>query len=130
MGELKEKMARDLALRNLAAGTQKQYLSCCCNFVRYHMVTPRKLGLGDIKDFLGQLLREAASPQKIKMHVAGIKFLYGTTLDRQQVADKIPWPKVADTHAMRIGQRVTWRGAREKPGHRRVISRSRTALNS
>ncbi|TXT43654.1 MAG: putative integrase/recombinase y4qK [Limisphaerales bacterium] len=96
MGELKEKMARDLALRNLAAGTQKQYLSCCCNFVRYHMVSPRKLGLGDIKDFLGQLLREAASPQKLKMHVAGIKFLYGTTLDRQQVADKIPWPKVAD----------------------------------
>lgn len=94
MGELKEKMARDLALRNLAAGTREQYLACCCNFVRYHMVSPRKLGLGDIKDFLGQLLREAASPEKLKMHVAGIRFLYGTTLDRPQVAAKIPWPKV------------------------------------
>lgn len=94
MGELYLKMAQDLKIRNLAAGTQEHYLRCCSNFVRYHMVSPRKLGLGDIKDFLGQLLREGASPQKLKMHVAGLKFLYGTTLDRQQVADKIPCPKV------------------------------------
>lgn len=96
MGELYLKMAQDLKIRNLAPGTQKHYLDCCINFTRYHMVSPRKLGLGDIKDFLGQLLREAASPQKLKMHVAGLKFLYGTTLDRPQVAAKIPWPKVAD----------------------------------
>jgi site-specific recombinase XerD len=28
------------------------------------------------------------------MHVAGLKFLYGVTLDSKAVAEKIPWPKV------------------------------------
>ena len=29
-----------------------------------------------------------------KMNVAGVKFLYGVTLDRAKVAERIPWPKV------------------------------------
>ncbi|HUJ74533.1 MAG TPA: tyrosine-type recombinase/integrase [bacterium] len=47
-----------------------------------------------MKDYLGQLVREGASPEKLKMQVAGIKFLYEVTLDRPSVAVKIPWPKV------------------------------------
>jgi site-specific recombinase XerD len=34
------------------------------------------------------------SVERLKMHVAGLKFLYGVTLDRPEVADKLPWPKV------------------------------------
>lgn len=37
---------------------------------------------------------QGASPEKLKMHVAGLKFLYGGTLDLEKVAEKIPWPKV------------------------------------
>jgi integrase/recombinase XerD len=94
MGELYRKMERDLAIKNLAPVTRKEYLRCCCKFVRYHMRLPREMGVSEIKDFLGQLVREGAGPETLKMHVAGVKFLYGITLDRQQVADKIPWPKV------------------------------------
>ncbi len=94
MGELYQKMQLDLAIKNLAPVTRKEYLRCCCNYVRYHMRSPRAMGVSDIKDFLGQLVREGAGPETLKMHVAGVKFLYGVTLDRQQVADKIPWPKV------------------------------------
>jgi hypothetical protein len=39
MGALYNKMARDLALKNLAVTTQKEYLRCCCHFVRYHMTS-------------------------------------------------------------------------------------------
>jgi site-specific recombinase XerD len=94
MGELYRKMERDLAIKNLAPVTRKEYLRCCCKFVRYHMRSPREMGVSEIKDFLRQLVREGAGPETLKMHVAGVKFLYGITLDRQQVADKIPWPKV------------------------------------
>jgi site-specific recombinase XerD len=52
------------------------------------------MGLGEIKDYLGQMVREGAGPEKLKMHVAGLKFLYGITLDRQGIVEKIPWPKV------------------------------------
>jgi integrase/recombinase XerD len=94
MGELYQKMAQDLAIKNLAAGTREQYLRCCCRFVRYHMLSPKEMGLTEIKDFLGQLARAGSSPETLKMHVAGLKFLYAVTLDREEVADKIPWPKV------------------------------------
>ena len=52
------------------------------------------MGLGEIKDYLGQLVREGAGPEKLEMHVAGLRFLRGTTLDREEIAKKIPWPKV------------------------------------
>jgi integrase/recombinase XerD len=94
MGELYQKMSQDLAIKNLAEGTREQYLRCCCVFARYHMRSPREMGLGEIKDYLGQLVREGAGPEKLKMHVAGLKFLYGITLDREEIAKKIPWPKV------------------------------------
>lgn len=94
MGELYLKMARDLAIKNAVPGTCRQYLRCCRLFAAYHMVSPRELGLEEIKQYLGHLLETGASPQTLKMHVAGLKFLYGLTLDRKDVADKIPWPKV------------------------------------
>lgn len=95
MGELRDRMARDLALRNLATGTQTQYLQCCCRFVRYHMKSPLKLGEADIKEYLHRLLLAGGSAEKLKMHVAGLKFLYGVTLNRPEVVARIPWPKVA-----------------------------------
>jgi integrase/recombinase XerD len=94
MGELYQKMAQDLAIKNLAAGTRDQYLRCCSEFARYHMRSPREMGLAEIKDYLGRLVCQGASPEKLKMHVAGLKFLYGVTLDREEIVKKIPWPKV------------------------------------
>jgi len=94
MGELYQKMEQDLAIKNLAPVTRKEYLRCCCGFARYHMRSPREMGLTEIKDYLGQMVRQGASPETLKMHSAGLKFLYGITLDRKQIAEKIPWPKV------------------------------------
>ena len=94
MGATKEKMARDLALRNLAERTRGEYLRCCCAFVRYYMKPPEELGETAIKEFLAHLLLRGAGPETLKMHVAGLKFLYGVTLDRPKVADRLLWPKV------------------------------------
>lgn len=88
------RMAQDLRLKNLAEATQKEYLRCCCVFVRYHMISPRDLGERAIKDFLGHLQMKGAGPETLKMSVAALKFLYGVTLDRPKVAERLPWPKV------------------------------------
>lgn len=95
MGELYQRMARDLAIKNLAERTREEYLRCCTLFAGYHMVSPRELGAEEVKQYLGHLLERGASPEKLKMHIAGLKFLYGVTLDRAEVVAKIPWPKVA-----------------------------------
>jgi integrase/recombinase XerD len=94
MGELYQTMERDLKLKNLAAKTRKEYLRCCSGFVRYHMKSPRELGESAIKEYLFHLQLKGAGPETLKMHVAGLKFLYGVTLNRPKVADRLPWPKV------------------------------------
>jgi site-specific recombinase XerD len=92
--ELYQMMTRDLALKNLAERTRTEYLRCCWNYAHYHWRSPREMGLPEIKEFLGHLVMKGATPETVKMHVAGLCFLYGTTLDRPEVAAKIPWPKV------------------------------------
>jgi integrase/recombinase XerD len=94
MGELYNRMARDLKLKNLAIGTQSQYLTCCRRFAAYHWRSPAKMGLEEVKEFLGHLMAGSGSVERLKMHIAGLKFLYGVTLDRPEVADRLPWPKV------------------------------------
>lgn len=94
MGELYQRMERDLKLKNLATVTQQKYLRCCCNFVRFHMKSPRDLGETGIKEYLAHLQLRGAGPETLKLNIAGLKFLYGVTLDRPKVAERLPWPKV------------------------------------
>jgi len=94
MGELYQRMAQDLKLKNLAATTQAEYLRCCSGFARYHMKSPAELGETAIKEYLSHLQLRGAGPETLKMNVAGLKFLYGVTLDRPKVAARLLWPKV------------------------------------
>ncbi len=94
MGELYQKMARDLKLKNLATTTQSEYLRCCFRFARYHMKSPTEMGEAAVKEYLAHLQLKGAGPETLKMNVAGLKFLYGVTLDRPTVAARLPWPKV------------------------------------
>ena len=94
MSELRDRMARDLALRNLAEKTRHEYLRCCRAFAGYHMKSPVELGETALKQYLAHLQLRGAGPETLKMNVAGLKFLYGVTLDRPKVAERLLWPKV------------------------------------
>jgi integrase/recombinase XerD len=94
MGELCQKMELDLKLRNLAKSTREQYLACCRRYSAYHMRSPREMGVEEAKEFLGHLLVCGGGVGQLKMHVAGLRFLYGITLGRPEVAEQLPWPKV------------------------------------
>lgn len=94
MGVLYDRMSRDLKLKNYSEATQEKYLRCCSDFVRYHMKPPTELGESAMKEYLAHLQMRGAGPETLKMNVAGLKFLYGVTLDRPKVADRLLWPKV------------------------------------
>ena len=95
MGRLYDRMMRDMQLKNLAAVTQEQYVRPCRGLAAYHMKCPDELGEEEVKEYLEHVRRAGASPEKLKMQVAGLKFLYGVTLNRPEVAERLPWPKVA-----------------------------------
>jgi len=94
MGALCQKMMLDMQLKNLAAGTQEQYVRPCRALAAFHMRSPAELGEEEIKEYLAHLLSMDVGPETLKMQVAGLKFLYGVTLNRPEVANRLPWPKV------------------------------------
>lgn len=95
MGQIRERMIADLELRGYRENTKEGYLRCATNFVAHYMVSPTKLGEEEIRNFLLHLKKvQGAGWATIKMHVAGIKFLYNHTLRRPEEVVRIPWPKV------------------------------------
>lgn len=97
MGKLRDDMAKDLALRNLAPKTRSHYLGCAYNFVKHFNKPPTQMGLEEVRDFLVALEKNGSGPERRKMHAAALKFLYGVTLGRPEVAAAIPLPKVPHT---------------------------------
>jgi site-specific recombinase XerD len=87
-------MTEDLKLKNYAKATRTEYVRCARHFAAYHMRSPAEMGEREIRDFLLALAFEQRSPEVLKMHVASLKFLYGTTLRRPEEIVALPWPKV------------------------------------
>lgn len=95
MGQLRDKMKADLKLRRYRRGTADKYLRCARAFVAYHRRPADQMGEAEIREYLLDLVdKRGASPATHKMHVAALKFLYGVTLGRPEVAVKIAWPRV------------------------------------
>ena len=95
MGQLREKMKADLKLRRYKPGTIDGYLQCAKKFAAYHRRPPAEMGEEEIRKYLLHLVDERhIGPAGHKMHVASLKFLYGITLDRPEVAVRVPWPRV------------------------------------
>lgn len=95
MGEMRNRMAEDLTLRNYSPSTRRNYLQCCAHLAKYHRRSPREMGEPEIRTFLLYLLEEKKTGlANYKLHLAAIKFLYAHTLRRPEEAASIPWPKV------------------------------------
>jgi site-specific recombinase XerD len=91
-------MKADLKLRRYRASTVREYVRCAKMFVAYHRRPPGEMGEREVKQYLLHLVDERkVSPSNHKLHLAALKFLYGVTLDRPEVAARFPWPRVPVT---------------------------------
>ena len=95
MGELHDRMEGDLLLRAAAPTTRAEYLRCSRQLAAYYRRSPAELSIEDVRAYLLHLTRDLAySPANLKIHVAALKFLYTVTLNRPDVVDRVPYPKV------------------------------------
>lgn len=98
MGQLRDKMYEDLKLRGYRKKTTVEYLRWGRLFAAYHHRSPQEMGEPEVRAYLMHLLEQKrARPASHKMAVASLRFLYGVTLGRPEVAVRIPWPKVPHT---------------------------------
>jgi integrase/recombinase XerD len=94
MSKLKEQMLADLQLKGITPSTQRKYLREVSNFAKYFGKSPEELGEKEVKEYLVYLLEERKlSRGTYRNYVSGIKFLYKTTLNREEVVEKIRYPK-------------------------------------
>jgi integrase/recombinase XerD len=94
MSKLREQMLADLQLKGITPGVQKKYLREVGNLANYFGKSPEKLDEEEVKEYLVHLLEERnLSRGTYRNYVSGIKFLYKTTLNREEVVEKIRYPK-------------------------------------
>jgi site-specific recombinase XerD len=87
-------MLLDLQLSGTKPSTQKTYLREAENLAKYFHKSPEQLGEDELKEYLLYLMKERhLSEGTFRFYVAGLKFLYRTTLKREWVVEKIRYPR-------------------------------------
>ena len=98
MTKLREQMLVDLQLKGATVKTQKKYLREVGNFAKYFGKSPEELEEKEVKEYLVHLLENRKlSKGTYKNYACAIKFLYKVTLNREDIADKIRYPRVDKT---------------------------------
>jgi site-specific recombinase XerD len=94
MGKLRDQMLMDLQLSGAKPTTQRTYLREAENLAKYFHKSPEQLGEEELKAYLLHLMKERhLSEGTFRFYVAGLKFLYQTTLKREWAVEKIRYPR-------------------------------------
>ncbi len=94
MSELREQMVEDMKLSGITTPTQKKYLREVGNLAKHFGKSPADLNKEQVKEYLVHLLEDRGiEVGTYRNYVAGIKFLYKTTLKREDIVDDIRYPK-------------------------------------
>ena len=94
MGVLHDRMATDLRLRGMSPVTQRMYLHCARALAAYHHRSPAEPGEAEVRAFLDHLVRDRRlSRGTLRVYGAALRFLYGVTLARPDVVQRVPAPR-------------------------------------
>jgi len=99
MGKVRDKMLSDLRLRGCSPKTLDAYLGCARAYVAYHRRPPEQMGEAEIRQFLLHLEAKGRSGSTRRVYASALKFLYGVTLQRPDIAAQIVGPR-------RVAQRL------------------------
>ena len=84
MGQIRDRMAADLALRGLSAGTRAAYLRHAQKSRVYHKRSPHELGVGHVRTWVLHLLQvKSHNPNTVNVCIAALRFLFETTRPRR-----------------------------------------------
>lgn len=93
MTSLRQRMADDMRIRNLAPRTIESYLYRVSKFARHFQRSPDKLDLEDLRSYQLFLLDNGASGSDLRVTTCALRFFYRITLGRHVPDERIPYPK-------------------------------------
>src|SRR6266571_9160740 len=93
---LRQRMIDDMAMRNLSPSTQETYIRAVAQFSTLHRRSPDKLGVEHLRQYHLHLVSRGITANSICVKMAALRFFYGTTLRRPDIAGQIPMPRRTD----------------------------------
>src|SRR6266849_8572962 len=94
---LRQRMIDDMAFRNMSPNTRKVYTYAVANFSAFHGRSPDKLGIEDVRAYRLHLMARGLKTNSINPIIGALRFFYGTTLGRKDIADQLPFARKEDT---------------------------------
>src|SRR5205814_10085147 len=94
---LRQRMIDDMMIRNMSPNTQKAYIRAVKNFSLHFRKSPDQLTFEDVRTYQLHLVGRGLQAATIVPIMCAIRFFFGTTLGRPDVAEHIPLARRADT---------------------------------
>ena len=94
MTPLRQRMIEDMGVRNLAAGTQQNYIDAVAKFAQFFGKSPELLGPEEVRTYQVYLVHQKhVSWSVLTIVVSALRFLYRVTLGKDWTIEKIPYGK-------------------------------------
>lgn len=87
---LRRRMIEDMTVRNLSPATQRSYVYAVAKFGQFFKRSPERLDLEDVRSFQVHLVAAGMSWPALNQTVCALRFLYGVTLGRPELPERIP----------------------------------------
>src|SRR3954470_5870192 len=87
---LRRRMIEDMTVRNLSPATQQSYVYAVAKFGQFFKRSPERLDLEDVRAFQVHLVAGGVSWSALNQTVCALRFLYGVTLCRPDLPERIP----------------------------------------
>ena len=109
MTELREKMIREMELRNLSKNTQKSYLQAVYGLAKHYKQSPDKMTKEMIEDYLLYLKKEKGQAlTTIGSAITGLRFFYSHVLGDQQLSPSLSFSKTPKKLPTVLSQEEIW----------------------
>jgi integrase/recombinase XerD len=132
MTELREKMIREMELRNLSENTQRSYLQAVYGLVKHYMQSPDKLTKEMIEDHLLYLKKEKGNAlATVGSAVSGIRFFYNHVVCDEKLSPSCSYAKTPSRLPTVLSQEEIWSiiNATGKMKHRLLLMTSVGKIN-
>ena len=93
---LRQRMIDDMTMRNLSPSTHETYIRAVAQFSAFHRRSPDKLGVEHLREYHLHLVSRGLTANSICVKMSALRFFYGTTLRRPDIAGQIPMPRRTD----------------------------------
>ncbi len=123
MTALRQKMTREMDLRNWAPSTKKAYLKTMTGLANHYKIPPDKISHEMVEDYMIYLIKDKKlSPSTLQSYAARFKFFYNQLLGNNPPL-VLPYNKRSKSLPVVLSQEEVWDviNAPENPKHRLLL---------